>query len=66
MYNQQAVDRFNALINDHRRLVGTYNSKLPAVNARVDALNAAVDRFNARCADRAYYDHDMTAILAGK
>ena len=66
VYNQQAVDRFNALINDHRRLVGTYNSKLPAVNARVDALNAAVDRFNARCADRAYYDHDMTAILAGK
>ena len=66
MYSQQSVDSFNALINEHKRLVGTYNSKLPTVNARVDALNAVVDRFNARCADRAYYEHDMTAILSGK
>lgn len=66
VYSQQSVDSFNALVDEHKRLVGAYNSKLPSVNARVDALNAVVDRFNARCAERAYYEHDMAAILGGR
>ena len=66
VYSQQSVNSFNALINEHRRLVGAYNSRLPTVNARVDALNAAVDRFNARCAERAYYERDMAAVLGGR
>ena len=66
VYSQQSVDGFNALVNEHRRLVADYNSRLPTVNARVDDLNAAVERFNVRCAERAYYEHDMAAVLGGR
>jgi len=66
VYSQQSVDGFNSLVNEHWRLVVDYNSRLPTVNARVDALNAAVEIFNVRCAERAYYKHDMAAVLGGR
>jgi len=66
VYSQHSIDSFNALIDEHKRLIEAYNARLPPVNARVGALNTVVDRFNARCAERAYYEHDMAAILGGR
>ncbi len=65
-YSQQSVDNFNMLIERHRRQVERHNANLGYANARVDKVNRAVERFNAECGDRAYYDSDMRAVLAGK
>lgn len=66
VYSQESVDSFNAMIDQHRRLVASFNERLPASNSQVETLNAAVERFNSRCGERAYYEHDMAAVLAGK
>lgn len=66
VYNQKSVDSFNKLINEHKQFVNAYNSKLPTINAHLDDINSAVDRFNKSCAEHAYYEHDMAAVLDGK
>ncbi|MGQ0792813.1 MAG: hypothetical protein ACT4NX_01865 [Deltaproteobacteria bacterium] len=66
VYSQDSIDSFNALVDRHRQLVAAHNNRLPDANARVEQVNAAVARFNAKCADRAYYQYDMDAVLVGK
>jgi chromosome segregation ATPase len=64
--SQASVDQFNALVNEHRRLVEQFNAGLAPVNESIDQLNAEVDRFNSACADRPYYESDMTAVRSGR
>jgi len=63
-YSQQSVDNFNRLIDQHRREVERHNAMLGRASERIDQVNAAVQRFNTQCADRAYYESDMRAVLA--
>lgn len=64
-YSEESVNSFNVLIDRHRNLVDAHNAKLPNANIRIEQMNAAIQRFNAKCANHAYYDSDMRAVLSG-
>lgn len=49
-----AVDRYNALIDEHARAVDEYNALLPEFNEVASRQRALVERFNDECAERAY------------
>ena len=61
-FNQDSVDKFNSLVSQHRRSVEIFNAKLPEFNGQVKIYNQQIEFFNSKCASRAYYENDMTAI----
>jgi hypothetical protein len=63
-YDNSSVDNFNSLINKHKAMVTDYNSKLPSFNSSAVDLNKRVAMFNTQCANQAYYESDLNAILA--
>lgn len=65
-YSQASVDSFNRSLDEHRRKVTAFNKRLSVANEKVDRLNASVSSFNSQCGQRAYYESDMNAVLAGR
>lgn len=43
--------------------VDSFNRQVDSFNRNVNSLNGQVRTFNATCADRAYYESDMSAVL---
>jgi hypothetical protein len=62
-YSQESVDSFNSLVDQHRKKVAAFNNKLTPLNEKVSSLNSSIDGFNKQCAQRAYYESDMNAVL---
>jgi len=65
-YSSYEVDAYNALIDEHETAVDAYNAKLLPINRLIDDMNSTIERFNASCADKVYYESDMSAIRAGQ
>lgn len=66
VYSQESVDSFNTLVDQHRKQVTAFNRRLPVFNEKVERLKSSVAGFNSRCAQRAYYESDMSAVLAAQ
>ena len=65
-YSQESVDSFNRSLDEHRRKVAAFNKRLSVANEKVERLNSSVSSFNSQCGQRAYYESDMNAVLAGR
>lgn len=65
-FDAYSVDSYNQSVGIHQAMVQSYNTNLPSFNQRVADQNAAVERLNVRCADKAYFESDMQAVLAGR
>jgi hypothetical protein len=55
----RAVEHYNDLLDEHRKLTDAYNAGVASFNARLDQQSAAVDRFNGDCAAFGYYESDL-------
>ncbi|MEE4383165.1 MAG: hypothetical protein V2J02_14285 [Pseudomonadales bacterium] len=63
-YSQESVDRYNALVERHRQQIDAFNARVNEYNRLVDDGAPLIDRYNSSCAERAYYEDDLAAVLA--
>lgn len=64
--NKEAVDAFNARLQDKGKKVSDYQATAQAFNQRVDKLDADDKAFAKSCKDRRYFEDEYDAIKAGK
>ena len=59
-----SVSRYDAVVERYRKMVDDYNEKLAPFKVRLAEIEAAQKRFNGQCANQAYDEADMQALLA--
>jgi hypothetical protein len=52
------VDQYSA------QSVNSYNMRVNTLNSAIDGFNQSIDNFNQLCANKQYYENDMTAVRA--
>lgn len=64
--SQDAVDAFNAKVDERNKRIEAYEAKVAAYNKEAEAVQAMDDAYNKSCASRRYDDRDLADIQRKK
>ena len=64
--SEDAVDAFNAKVDERNRRIEAYEAKVAAYNKDAEAIQAMDDAYNKSCANRRYDDRDLADIQRKK
>jgi hypothetical protein len=64
--SQDAVDAFNAKVDERNKRIEAYEAKVAAYNKDAEAIQAMGDAYNKSCGNRRYDDRDLADIQRKK
>jgi hypothetical protein len=64
--SQDAVDAFNAKVDERNKRIEAYEAKVAAYNKDAEAIQAMGDAYNKSCGNRRYDDRDLSDIQRKK
>jgi hypothetical protein len=64
--SQDAVDAFNAKVDERNKRIEAYQAKVAAYNKDAEAIQAMGDAYNKSCGSRRYDDRDLADIQRKK